>query len=1032
MTHQDARPSRLSATIVLVTGAALGLFAWKAAVGDVPRRYPVTLNTAEWMTAPDHGPQAYFRKELYVPGGVLQAWVVVAATDSFVLYVNGKIVGVKKFDGLNVSGIYDLGSVLQPGTNVLGVAARRSSYPGPAMAVVEGAYLDGVGRENRFASDLSWRVASTEQRQGARSTPWHGESFDAGAWAAAKMAGRPSPDEIYSLPAPPTAFSLPPQGEWIRSSSGPTDRVAYSYDFTLPARPDDAWIRVAAVKSYALTINGVLVDGAPRDEFSGFSQATTPVARIDRKGRDVSQDPSGEASTDLYRIESLLRRGPNHMVVSSDRDDAPLAGFFLDGFAASRGTVVSFGTDSTWAVASPVRNEHVSPSQQPATVVLMNEAPLIELPPKRIMSLSVPSGYTARQIGFASVASLVSAAITFMLWLGISTIISVLARVERTEARRWDAVMHLPALLILGAASLLSLDVRFDPGFPFQWRVILIATSALLVLRAGLIAAAWCRGSRTLEETGRSSSEGTRSLNSAYIIALVALIAVGAAFRLWGLDRQSLYHDEVHMVTYVQGLLDRGYPYKMIGPIERPLATYELVPYPIALSALLFGSSDFALRLPAALLGIMTIPLIYFVGGRIFDRRVGLLAAAIYAFCPQAIVWSKYLWHPQQTQFFALLTAYLFYRAMRADALSPRYLYLSALSFIVTYLSWEGAGFLLPGLFVGLLAVKRKDFSWIRQKHLWGAVGLVAVAVTAQLVRRILQQVPYLVVGTGVSDVSYPTLFFLHPLYDPGFYVWNFLWLENNALLTALLICGLPLIRKEKGLAYVTSLLLAILFMMTNFIPHSTMRYAYYLQTFLILAASGVAVLLAERVRDIGRFTHVRWIDGVRVATAVGVCILLVLGSSVFLKLHRANGFMMLSGVHSRPDTYYIDYRTPAGYLKSHYQPEDLVISVVPGALDYYADIPSQYFFESYAARQVIFDPSESSSRYLERTVGVPVLRSASELEGILAMRRRAWVVAIPSTLFSRLAGSEVASYITQRGKVVYESYNARIFLLDD
>ena len=86
------------------------------------------------------------------------------------------------------------------------------------------------------------------------------------------------------------------------------------------------------------------------------------------------------------------------------------------------------------------------------------------------------------------------------------------------------------------------------------------------------------------------------------------------------------------MVTYVQGLLEKGYPHKMIGPIERPLATYELAPYPIALSVLLFGLSDYALRLPAAVFGILTILLIYFVGQQVFDRRVGLLAAAVYTF----------------------------------------------------------------------------------------------------------------------------------------------------------------------------------------------------------------------------------------------------------------------------------------------------------------------------------------------------------------------------------------------------------------
>lgn len=1021
MTLRDIRPLRLSAAIVLVTGAVMGLFASKAFVGDVPSRYPVAFNAAEWITATDEGPQAYFRKELYVAGAIKQAWIVVAATDSFILYLNGKVVDAEAYGSLNVSGIYDLGPWLHTGKNVLGVVARRSSYPGPAMAAVEGAYRDGAGIEHPFASDLSWRVASTEQRQGSGSILWHAESFDAGAWSSAKTAGPPDPAKIYSLPVPQTAFSMPPQGKWIRSSSIPSERAAYSYDLIMPARPDDAWIRVAAVKPYRLTINGVTIDGGPFDE---FQQRRLPGTRIKKRDEDMS--------TDLYWIGSLLRRGINEIAVSSDRDDAVLAGLFLDGFAVSQGTVFTFGTDSTWAVAWPVDAEISADSTRPAVILMSQGASAESVPAKRIMSPSFPLSYTARLIGMLSLSSLVSAGIIFVLWLGTSKIIAAWAGVGRTEAGRWDAVMHLPVLLILGGAFLLGFDVRFDPGFPFQWKVIMIAAAALLVFKAGLILAARHPRARGREELPRSPSGGNRSLDAAYVAALLVLIAIGATLRLWGLDRQSLYHDEVHMVNFVQGLFDKGYPYKMIGPIERPLATYELVPYPIALSALLFGFNDFALRLPSALFGIMTIPLIYFVGWRIFDRRVGWLAAAVYTFCPQTILWSKYLWHPQQTQFFALLTSYLFYRAIRKDLLSPRYLYLSALSFIVTYLSWEGAGFLLSGLLFGLLAVKRTDSSWIREKHVWGAVGLVGVVVAAQLIRRLLQQVPYMVVGAGLSDVSLPTPFFLDPMYDPWVYLRNFLWLENNAVLTVILICGLLLSVKERGVAYLATLLFSTLFMMTNFIPNSAVRYAYYLQTILILASSGTVMLIMDRVADVGRLIDIRWARVTRATISSATCVMVVLCSSLFLKVYRVNAFSNPSGMHTRSDAYYIDYRAPARYLNSRYREGDQIISVVPNALEYYAKIRTQYFVEHYTTRQVVYDPSESSPRYLERIVGVPVLRNASDLQEVLATRHRTWVLAVPYTLFTLLSGSEVISYLEQQGKVVYESYNARIYLIGE
>jgi hypothetical protein len=468
----------------------------------------------------------------------------------------------------------------------------------------------------------------------------------------------------------------------------------------------------------------------------------------------------------------------------------------------------------------------------------------------------------------------------------------------------------------------------------------------------------------------------------------------------------------------------------MIGPIERPLATYELLPYPIALSATLLGFNDFALRLPAAFFGIMTIPLIYVAGQQVLDRRVGLLAAAIFTFCPQALIWAKYLWNPQQTQFFALLTSLLFYRAIRHSPMTSRYLYLAAFSFILTYLSWEGAGFFLPALCLGLVAIKGRDLTWLRDKHLWIAVGIICVAVVIQLVRRLLLQYPYMVVGTGLSDVSLPTLYFLDPMYDPTFYITNFLCLENNILLSGLLLMGVPFLFSQRGLLYYYTLLFSVIFMLTNLLPNATIRYAYYLQTFLILSASAVVFAMLDcLVRNIraGRFQTFRIVKSVITIITFGV---LVLGSSTFMKVYRLTGFPRQTGIYSRVDTYYIDYRGASNFIRAHYQEGDLIIAVMPETLRYYSGIKSQYFTEIYASRQTFYDPSEFSPRFLEKTTGLPTIRTADEFREVLSPNRRIWIMAVPDKMFSSLAGRAVVEYIQQHGNVIYESYNAMVYIV--
>src|SRR5215510_4200037 len=94
--------------VVLATGVVIGFFVWKTYVAYTPHLYPLDFKEAQWLVASDDGPQGYFRKELYIVGTVKHAWMTVAATDSFVLYINGKGVYAGGYESLNVSGIYDI------------------------------------------------------------------------------------------------------------------------------------------------------------------------------------------------------------------------------------------------------------------------------------------------------------------------------------------------------------------------------------------------------------------------------------------------------------------------------------------------------------------------------------------------------------------------------------------------------------------------------------------------------------------------------------------------------------------------------------------------------------------------------------------------------------------------------------------------------------------------------------------------------------------------------------------------------------
>jgi len=132
-----------------------------------------------------------------------------------------------------------------------------------------------------------------------------------------------------------------------------------------------------------------------------------------------------------------------------------------------------------------------------------------------------------------------------------------------------------------------------------------------------------------------------------------------------------------------------------------------LYPYLEAFSILLLGHSNFAYRLPSALIGIALIPLAYLLGARLRDRYVGLTLAAMVAFSSEYIAWSRQArWY----MLFVFLMALGFLALLLWDQASSRrarsvYLLGAASAAIGVGLASIGL-FLLyaPGILAGVLA----------------------------------------------------------------------------------------------------------------------------------------------------------------------------------------------------------------------------------------------------------------------------------------------------------------------------------------
>jgi len=119
------------------------------------------------------------------------------------------------------------------------------------------------------------------------------------------------------------------------------------------------------------------------------------------------------------------------------------------------------------------------------------------------------------------------------------------------------------------------------------------------------------------------------------LLLLLALTLLALILRLSHLQDQSLWVDEAN--TY----------YQNYGPLGEMLARARLIAIDFPLDRFflnavsVFPPNEFSQRLPAALFGVLAVPLTYAFARRLWGRHAGLLAAGLLAFSPYAIRYSQ-------------------------------------------------------------------------------------------------------------------------------------------------------------------------------------------------------------------------------------------------------------------------------------------------------------------------------------------------------------------------------------------------------
>jgi len=216
-------------------------------------------------------------------------------------------------------------------------------------------------------------------------------------------------------------------------------------------------------------------------------------------------------------------------------------------------------------------------------------------------------------------------------------------------------------------------------------------------------------------------------------LLIILLLSIFLRFYKLGSNPPSLDWDEASLGYNAYSILKTGadeygnhlpIAFRSFDDYKPPVYVYLTVP-----SVALFGLNEFAVRLPAALIGVAAIVVVYFLVKEILinwdkEKReyIALASAFFLAISPWHLQFSRAAFEGQAGMFFLILSLLFFFKGLK-----NKYLYLLfAVSFVLSIYSYHSFRLINPILLVVLLALFFKQL--IKQKILVVA-SLIIIAV---------------------------------------------------------------------------------------------------------------------------------------------------------------------------------------------------------------------------------------------------------------------------------------------------------------
>ncbi len=339
---------------------------------------------------------------------------------------------------------------------------------------------------------------------------------------------------------------------------------------------------------------------------------------------------------------------------------------------------------------------------------------------------------------------------------------------------------------------------------------------------------------------------------------LIAILFAAALIRLINLGGGDITgSDEVFYAFRAVGMLDFDNAPQQTTPLQwqdpnvqwwTHLSFHDHPPLVFLLqhwSMGIFGENNFGFRFPSAVLGIVSVYLIYLINKRLASERAGLIAAAIAAVTVNCVYISRLGLQESCVIFFILLSSYFFLRALD----EKKYFLWTGAALGLGLLAKYNVLVMVP-IFISYLALFRRDV--FRKKYFWIGVAISFLVFSPVIVYNIMM---YRQTGHFDFQFSYifgqdPTVWKSAPgkeamptLTDRVHYFFPYLFNTNSLTLLLLVLPALWVLFKKR-LWFPVLAIAWMLLLLSRIGP--TYRFLTMLVPFLVIAVG----IFIDRIYD--------------------------------------------------------------------------------------------------------------------------------------------------------------------------------------